>query len=175
MARNVAISDISTSLWFGSPLAGGSNWDDFGSLPKMSESYPMKSDPQLRVHSPLPQNGGAISVAFNCGKRYVSPTAPRRWMAHKCFTDTAESAWAEGLAQWQVSASQPEGPRFNPGLVERWISVWPSFPLKFTQLSILPRSVRWVPASMNRIKAAAWCAYMCFRSAGGELIIVVRL
>ena len=61
----------------------------------------------------------------------------------------------------------PKVPGSIPGLVEGWISVWPSFPLKFTQLSILPRSVKWVPAYMGHIKAAAICAYMFFRSPGG--------
>ena len=49
------------------------------------------------------------------------------------------------------------------------------YPLKFTQLSILPRSVKWVPAYMDHIKSVARCAYMCFRFAGGKLMIVMRL
>ena len=66
----------------------------------------------------------------------------------------------------KISASQSWGPRFEG---------WPSFPLKFTQLSILPGSVKWVPAYMDRFEAAARGAYICFRSAGGKLIIVKRL
>ena len=60
----------------------------------------------------------------------------------------------------------PEVPGSIPGLVEGWIFGWPSFPLKFTQLSILPGSVKWVPAYMDWFEAAATCAYICFRSAG---------
>ena len=82
---------------------------------------------------------------------------------------------AEGWRSGKISASQPEGPRFNPWPCRGLNSVWPSFLLKFTQLSILPRSVKWVPAYMDRIKAAARGAYVCFRSAGGNLIIVMRL
>ena len=83
---------------------------------------------------------------------------------------------AEGLAQWLNSLPpNPEVPGSIPGLVEGWIFGWPSFPLKFTQLSILPGSVKWVPAYMDRFEAAARGAYICFRSAGGKLIIVKRL
>ena len=83
---------------------------------------------------------------------------------------------AEGLAQWLRSLPpNPEVPGSIPGLVEGWIFGWPSFPLKFTQLSILPGSVKWVPAYMGRFEAAARGAYVCFRSAGGKLIIVNRL
>ena len=83
---------------------------------------------------------------------------------------------AEGLAQWLRSLPpNPEVPGSIPGLVEAWIFGWPSFPLKFTQLSILPGSVKWVPAYMDRFEAAARGAYICFRSAGGKLIIVKRL
>ena len=77
-----------------------------------------------------------------------------------------------------VVRSLPLNPKVSgsiPGLAEGWISVRLSSPLKFTQLSILPRSVKWAPAYMDRIKAAARCAYMCFRFAGGKLIIVMRL
>ena len=83
---------------------------------------------------------------------------------------------AEGLAQWLRSLPpNPEVPGSIPGLVEGWIFGWPSFPLKFTQLSILPGSVKWVPAYMDRFEAAARGANICFRSAGGKLIIVKRL
>ena len=83
---------------------------------------------------------------------------------------------AEGLAQWLRSLPpNPEVPGSIPGLVEGWIFGWSSFPLKFTQLSILPGSVKWVPAYMDRFEAAARGAYICFRSAGGKLIIVKRL
>ena len=83
---------------------------------------------------------------------------------------------AEGLAQWLRSMRpNPEVPGSIPGLVEGWLFGWPSFPLKFTQLSILPGSVKWVPAYMDRFEAAARGAYICFRSAGGKLIIVKRL
>ena len=83
---------------------------------------------------------------------------------------------AEGLAQWLRSMPpNPEVPGSIPGLVEGWLFGWPSFPLKFTQLSILPGSVKWVPAYMDRFEAAARGAYICFRSAGGKLIIVKRL
>ena len=83
---------------------------------------------------------------------------------------------AEGLAQWLRSLPpNPEVPSSIPGLVEGWIFGWPSFPLKFTQLSILTGSVKWVPAYMDWFEAAATCAYICFRSAGGKLIIVKRL
>ena len=52
-------------------------------------------------------------------------------------------------------------------------NIWrPSFPLKFTQLSILPRSVKWVPACMDCLEAAAICGCIFFQSAGGNLIIV---
>ena len=79
-------------------------------------------------------------------------------------------------AQWLRSLPpNPEVPGSIPGLVEGWIFRWPSFPLKFTQLSILPGSVKWVPAYMDRFEAAARGAYICFRSAGGKLIIVKRL
>ena len=82
----------------------------------------------------------------------------------------------EGLAQWLRSLPpNPEVPGSIPGLVEGWIFGWPSFPLKFTQLSILPGSVKWVPAYMDRFEAAARGAYICFRSAGGKLIIVKHL
>ena len=66
----------------------------------------------------------------------------------------------------KISASQSWGPRFDsrPG---RGLNIWwPSFPLKFTQLSILPGSVKWVPAYMDRFEAAARGAYICFRPAG---------
>ena len=83
---------------------------------------------------------------------------------------------AEGLVQWLRSLPpNPEVPGSIPGLVKGWIFGWPSFPLKFTQLSILPGSVKWVPAYMDRFEAAARGAYICFRSAGGKLIIVKRL
>ena len=83
---------------------------------------------------------------------------------------------AEGLAQWLRSLPpNPEVPGSIPDLVEGWIFGWPSFPLKFTQLSILPGSVKWVPAYMDRFEAAARGAYICFWSAGGKLIIVKRL
>ena len=49
------------------------------------------------------------------------------------------------------------------------------FGLKFTQLSILPGSVKWVPAYMDCFEAAARGTYICFQSAGGKLIIVKRL
>ena len=82
----------------------------------------------------------------------------------------------KGLAQWLRSLPpNPEVPGSIPGLVEGWIFGRPSFPLKFTQLSILPGSVKWVPAYMDRFEAAARGAYICFRSAGGKLIIVKRL
>ena len=74
----------------------------------------------------------------------------------------------------KISASQSWGPRFDswPG---RGLNIWwPSFPLKFT-LSILPGSVKWVPAYMDQFEAAARGAYICFRPAGGKLIIVKRL
>ena len=38
-----------------------------------------------------------------------------------------------------------------------------------------PGSVKWVPAYMDWFEAAATCAYICFWSAGGKLIIVKRL
>ena len=57
----------------------------------------------------------------------------------------------------------------------RIIFEWPSFPLKFTQFSILPGSVKCVPAYMHRFEAAARGSYICFWSAGGKLIIVKRL
>ena len=83
---------------------------------------------------------------------------------------------AKGLAQWLRSLPpNPEVPSSIPGLVEGWIFGWPSFPLKFTQLSILTGSVKWVPAYMDWFEVAATCAYICFRSAGGKLIIVKHL
>ena len=66
----------------------------------------------------------------------------------------------------------PEAPGLTPGLVEGWIFGWLSFMLKFIQLSILPGSVKWVPAYTDRFEAAARGAYICFRSAGSKLIIV---
>ena len=84
--------------------------------------------------------------------------------------------WPEGLVQWLRSVPpNPQVPSSIPGLVEGWIFGWPSFPLKFTQLFILSGSVKWVPANMDRFEAAARGAYICFRSAGGKLIIVKRL
>ena len=83
-------------------------------------------------------------------------------------------SWGFG-AVVKISASQSWGPRFDsrPGQgLNIW---WPSFPLTFTQLSILTGSVKWVPAYMDRFEAAARGAYICFRSAGGKLIIVKRL
>ena len=78
--------------------------------------------------------------------------------------------------QWLRSLPlNPEVPSSIAGLVEGWIFGWPSFPLKFTQLSILPGSVKWVPAYMDWFEAAATCAYICFRSAGSKLIIAKRL
>ena len=83
---------------------------------------------------------------------------------------------AEGLAQWLRSLPpNPEVPSSIPCLVEGWIFGWPSFPLKFTQLSILTGSVKWVPGYIDRFEAAARSNYICFRSAGGKLIIVKRL
>ena len=38
------------------------------------------------------------------------------------------------------------------------------------QVSILPGLVKWVPAYMSRFEAAARCAYICFRSARGNLV-----
>ena len=58
------------------------------------------------------------------------------------------------LAQWWRSLPpSPEVPGLIPGLVEGWIFGWPSFPLKFTQLSILRGSVKWAPAHMDRFEA----------------------
>ena len=83
---------------------------------------------------------------------------------------------AEGLVQCLRSLpSNPEVPCSIPGLVEGWIFGWPFFLLKFTQLSILPGSVKWVPAYMDRFEVAARGAYICFQSAGDKLIIVKHL
>ena len=82
--------------------------------------------------------------------------------------------WSRSGRVGTVIRSLPPNPEI-PGLVAGWICGWPSFALKFTQLSILPRSVKWVPAYMDRFEATPWGAYICFRSAGGKLIIVKRL
>ena len=80
-----------------------------------------------------------------------------------------------GWRSGKISAFQPQGPGFHSRFCRDW-NIWrPSFPLKFTQLSILPRSVKWVPACMDCLEAAAICACICFQSAGGKLIIVKRL
>ena len=82
-----------------------------------------------------------------------------------------------GWRSGKISASQPEGPRFNPRPL-RGLTIF--FPAK-VHSAFHPSEVgKWVPAYMDRIKAAtrcayARCAYMCFRSAGGKLIIVLRL
>ena len=69
-----------------------------------------------------------------------------------------------------------EVPCSIPGLVEGWISLWPSFPLKFTHLFILPRSVKWIPECVDRLKAAPIRgAYISLRSAGSNLVIVMCL
>ena len=61
-------------------------------------------------------------------------------------------------------------PGFHSGFCREW-NVWRlSFLLKFTQLSIFPRSVRLVPACMDCLEAATICACICFQSAGVKLI-----
>ena len=73
----------------------------------------------------------------------------------------------------KISASQSWGPQFNSWPSQGLnIFGWPSFPLKFTYPSILQGSVKWVPAYMDRFEVATRGAYICFRSAGGKLIIV---
>ena len=68
---------------------------------------------------------------------------------------------------WQkritILPPNPEVPGSIPNLVEGWIFGWPSFPLKFTQLSIPPGWVKWVPAHMDRFEAAARGAYIYLR------------
>ena len=54
----------------------------------------------------------------------------------------------------------PEVPGSIPGQVEGWIFGCPFFPLEFTQLSLLPWSVKWVPAYMDRFEAAARGTYI---------------
>ena len=97
---------------------------------------------------------------------------------HKTRSVTSKKRSLHGGGVGAVVRSLPFSLKFpgsNPRLCREWNICQLSFPLKFTQLSILPRLVKWVPACMNCFEAAAICACVCFQSAGGKLIIVKRL
>ena len=75
----------------------------------------------------------------------------------------------------KISASQSWGPRFDSG-PGRGLNIWVTFfPAKVHSAFHPPGVGEMSTAYMDQFEAAARGAYMCFRSAGGKLIIVKRL
>ena len=80
-----------------------------------------------------------------------------------------------GWCSGKISASQSWGPQFD-SRPDRGLNIWVTFfPAKVHSAFHPFGSVKCVPAYMDRFEAAARGAYICFRSAGGKLIIVKRL